>query len=276
MTEVLQDLSARAIACAIEENFWEVMVLFHRFSQTELFVGPDIHWVITGIAHPFFNVVGHADLAPDAVDSEIEAAIGRGRSRNAPISWRTGPTTKPTDLGAHLERHGFTLGWDEPGMAADLLKLNESLPKPTGLVIEQVGDADTLEQFCHTGVVGFGLPDSIEGTFQELWANVGVGPEVPLRHYLGWLDGKPVATSSLILGAGVAGIYTVTTVADARRKGIGAAMTLVACRDAREFGYRVAVLGASEMGYGVYQKIGFREYCKASFYVLKSGTEQDE
>jgi GNAT superfamily N-acetyltransferase len=276
MSEVLQDLSAPALADAIEENFWKVFNLFQRFSQTELYVGPDIHWVITGIAHPLFNVFGHANLAPDAVDSAIKAAIDRGRSRNVPISWRIGPTTSPTDLGVYLERHGFTLAWDEPGMAADLLMLNERLPKPTGLVIERVGDADTLEQFLSTAAVGFGLPGSIEGTFQELWASIGVGPKVPLRHYLGWLDGKPVATSSLILGAGVAGIYIVVTVPEARRKGIGAAMTLVPCREARALGYRVAVLGASEMGYGVYKKVGFREYCKASFYVWKSDTEQEE
>jgi GNAT superfamily N-acetyltransferase len=137
-------------------------------------------------------------------------------------------------------------------------------------------DAENLEQFLHTAAVGVGLPDSIEGAFRELWTSVGVGPEVPLRHYLGWLDGKPVATSSLILGAGVAGVYIVATVPEARRKGIGAAMTLVPCRDARALGYRVAVLGASEMGYGVYQKVGFREYCKARFYVWKSEMEQDE
>jgi GNAT superfamily N-acetyltransferase len=161
-------------------------------------------------------------------------------------------------------------------MAVDLLALNESLPQPTGLVIEPVVDAETLEQFCHIAVIGFGFPASMESAFRELWASVGVGPELPLRHYLGWLDGKPVATSSLILGAGVAGIYIVATVPEVRRKGIGAAMTLLACHEARALGFRVAVLEASEMGYGVYQKVGFREYCKASFYVWKSDTEQDE
>ena len=66
------------------------------------------------------------------------------------------------------------------------------------------------------------------------------------------------------------------TLPEARRQGIGAALTLAACRDACALGYRVGVLGSSEMGFGVYQKIGFREYCKLSAYVWKPETEQEE
>ncbi len=270
MDDVLQDMSASALSDAIEENFWELIKLFRHSSLVDLHVGPDIHWLITGIPIPLFNVVGRANLAPDAVDSEIEAAIGRGRSRNVPVSWRTGATTKLTDLGADLERHGFTFGWEQPGMAVDLLELNENLPDPTGLVIERVGDADSLAHFCHIAVACFGIPASAEGAFRDIWDSVGVGSELPLRHYLGWLDGKPVATSSLMVGTCVAGIYIVATLPEARRKGIGAAMTLVACREGRALGYRVAVLEASEKGYGVYQKLGFREICKTDFYVWKA------
>jgi hypothetical protein len=38
-------------------------------------------------------------------------------------------------------------------------------------------------------------------------------------------------------------------------------VVLVGLRDARAEGYRVGVLGSSPMGYGVYRRLGFREYC---------------
>jgi GNAT superfamily N-acetyltransferase len=83
---------------------------------------------------------------------------------------------------------------------------------------------------------------------------------------VGVVDDAPVATATLFFTAGVAGLYFVSTVPAMRGRGIGAAISRVALVAARDLGYRVAVLGSSPMGYGVYERLGFREVCTVEVF----------
>jgi predicted acetyltransferase len=89
-----------------------------------------------------------------------------------------------------------------------------------------------------------------------------------MRNYIGWLNGKAVATCCLFLGGGAAGIYSVSTLPEARGRGIGAALTVKPLQDAREMGYRIGVLQSSDMGYSVYKRLGFQHLCQIEFFHL--------
>jgi len=89
-----------------------------------------------------------------------------------------------------------------------------------------------------------------------------------VQNYVGYLNGKPVSTSSLIYGGGAAGIYSVATLPEARGKGIGSAVTLKPLQDACEMGYRIGTLQSSDMGFNVYKKLGFRHLCQIENFYL--------
>ena len=264
MNEILLDTSPSALITAIEDNTFDFVHSMSKWPQAEVYDGDDIKWSITRIPYPVFNSVFRARLAAHQVDATIQTVIERARARNVPVLWWTGPQTQPSDLGMHLVTKGFAHSDDEPGMAANLMRLNEGWPVPPGLSIQRVGDAETLREWCQACSKVFGMADFVADAFFDFINHVGFGTSIP---YLGLLEGKPVATSLVVLAGGVAGIYNVGTVPEARRKGIGTWMTLTPLRDARAKGYRVGVLQASEMGASVYRRLGFQDYCQIGHYL---------
>ena len=145
--------------------------------------------------------------------------------------------------------------------------LDDSPDLCPGLDIRRVCEPEDLDRWMDVFAAGFKLPRSIVDVMYELELDLGLGQYPSRQLYLGSLRGRPVATSLLFLGAGVAGIYGVTTLSYVRRQGIGAAMTHVPLLKARAMDYPVGVLHASPMGVGVYRRLGFRSCCQLSFYV---------
>jgi GNAT superfamily N-acetyltransferase len=255
------------LARAVEDNGAEFLLALGRAGGGEERVEPQIAWVIGDSPIDYNNAVVRADLTPEQADLAIAESIERLQAHDAPGTWHVGPSMRPADLGARLIAHGFTYTGDEVGMAIDLNALPSELGSRPALTIERVRDERDLAIWIRTLAAGFGEGEQEAAWTGEMYRRIGLSDEQPWRHYLGWLDGVPVATASLFLGAGVAGIYFVFTVAEARRQGIGAAITLAALRDAHALGYQIGVLGASEMGYPVYQRLGFQECCRIGLYV---------
>jgi ribosomal protein S18 acetylase RimI-like enzyme len=77
--------------------------------------------------------------------------------------------------------------------------------------------------------------------------------------FVAYLDGAPVSCAMTLVSHGVAGVFYVATVASARRRGLGDALTRHAARAGFELGARAAWLGASEMGAELYRRIGFSD-----------------
>jgi len=251
---------------AIEENGAEFLLAMGRAAGAEEHRTPAIHWVIGGSPIDYHNAVVRADLAPEDVDATILASIERFQAHGVPGTWHVGPSMHPADLGVQLVSHGFLYGGEDVGMAVSLDALNETQPAPAGLLVERVVDERGLEAWTSVLARSFGEGEREAHWVRDVFRRLGFHDASPWRHVLGVLAGEPVATASLFVGGGAAGVAFVSTLPDARRQGIGAAVTLAALRAGREMGERIGVLAASDLGFSVYRRLGFEEYCRIGIY----------
>jgi GNAT superfamily N-acetyltransferase len=152
-------------------------------------------------------------------------------------------------------------------MAIDLATLMTGPPAVPGLKIIPVVDRSALRQWIRLASIGFRIGEEFEEVWYELLADVIF--DRPFRTYLALLNGKPVGTSQLFLSRGVAGIYNVSCIPEARGRGIGTVITIAPLLEARQMGCRIGILQASSRGYGIYRRLGFQDYGNLSLYLWK-------
>lgn len=262
MQPIIHALSNSSVTRTIEANLWTYWQLFGRLPQAYLHDTPELLWVATGRPFPFMNGVVRTRLASDKVDSIIAVTLEHFKGRNVPALWLVGPSSQPATLAQRLVAHGLRHIGDDPGMAIDLHQLNDDVSPPPGFTIKRVDDATALNIWC-----SFTEQVELVKALVEFGMAVGFDRNRPLIHYLGWLNGKPVATASLVLGGGVAGIYNVMTIPEVQRQGIGSLMTAVPLQEARAMGYRIGVLQSTKMGINLYRRLGFQEYGSFRIYL---------
>ena len=242
----------------VEQNAAGMLLSMGRAGSGEESDDPRLVYTIGGSPIGYHNAVVHAELPDDEADAAIAGVVEKLRALNLPGCWHVDSSSTPRDLPARLKRHGFT-GGGEPAMACPL----EAPPEaelPAGLAVERVRDDEALRALADVLAAGFGEGEVEARWAESVWRKIGFGDETPWRHYLARLDGRPVGCASLFVHPeDVGGIYFVCTHPDRRRRGIGRAVTLAAMRGARELGCRIAVLGTSNLGRPVYERLGFRD-----------------
>jgi hypothetical protein len=160
------------------------------------------------------------------------------------------------------ERHFVLLSaWPTPDLAEHGLELmghppfmlrpagGEAPPLPEGLEVRRVADVQTLGDFVATIVDAYPMPNAAGTALADPSVLGG-----PIALFVGYLDGRPVATAGAHVGCGVNDVEWVSTRSDCRGRGIGAALTWAATLVDPTL---PAVLIASDDGQGVYSAMGY-------------------
>lgn len=260
MQDILEDFSVPAIMRAMEINQQMGWIRFGRWLGAIVHDEPELLWFVTSLPYQFVNGIARADFPPERFEKTFDEKLTQLTALRVPMAWLIGPSTQPAGLGNHLQKRGWTLDDAAPGMAVDLRTLDELLMLPSSLTIRFVNDETMLKTWLRTLIVGSEIPEEGLALLLDAVAKHGYKEDPDLRYYLGLFDDEPVATSLLYLAGGVANIYCVATLPQARGQGFGTALTLEALLDARKLGYRIGTLQSSPMGFNLYRRLGFREY----------------
>lgn len=136
-------------------------------------------------------------------------------------------------------------------------------PAPPGLHIVEVTDEGTLEDFVRTLVEAYPMPSAGNTVLAD--PNVLGGP---IRLFVGYFDGKPVATSGARLGHGIVDVEWISCRSAWRGRGIGAALTWAATL--ADPG-TPAVLIASDDGQPVYEAMGYLRLMRLTLWHRPAG-----
>jgi ribosomal protein S18 acetylase RimI-like enzyme len=267
-----ESLTHPALGKATEVTYQVAYTLLGRWLEARFHQEGDAIWFVTDAVG--FNGVISTPITANTPERTIDKILKdiAGFSRGS-TTWSLGPSLQNPPLKNRLLAHGRSQGEELPSLLLDLHALQAPEKKPAGLSIEVVDHEEAFQQFMHVVAVSSTLPDPVAGYLSGLDHGDKFLHDPACRYYLGRINGEAVATTLLLQCEGIAGIYVVGTIPERRKQGIGTALTLAALADARDLGYHIAVLQASEMGVRIYRKLGFQDQSLFQTYHLQKSIE---
>lgn len=270
MSKILKNPSNAEIKRAIEVNWYDFIKAWSKLDIKGVKYAENDEYFefMTGVPYFRLNGVIDAQILPEIAEETVKKIISSFRENNLPFMWIIGPSSSPNNLREYLLKNKLISVVKPPGMALNLKDLPDEMKPVPDVEIIKVADAKALKTYINVGIIGLEWPKDITyGFLQQVAKRFFLPDNRTHSAYIAYYKGKPAAISRVFFGGGVAGIYRVTTLEEARRKGIGTAVSLVSLYEAKELGYEIATLIASDLGLNVYKKIGFKEYCRFEMFV---------
>jgi GNAT superfamily N-acetyltransferase len=246
-------VDARATAVEINLSEW-VVAQGESLPDVEVHREVDVSWIYSDSGVPG-NTITLARFCEETAAERCRTILDYHLRRFASSHWILGPASQPENLSGILRGLGYSCRIHCAGMVCE--SVPATVPAAKDVRVELVSERPLFEPLT---------------TARRKRAKAladGMASRVPQRiwYFGAWFDGKVVGRTTLFAGSETAGIYDVEVVKHARHRGIGTMLVHAALEQAFALGFRTTVLAATGAGQGVYERCGFREVAKISFWM---------
>lgn len=244
------------------ERFWRAYILSLPF-------GEDVGGAaVTYYPDLPYNTCNHAaciDVEEGGMEPHVEEVTRYFGERDFPYAFfRVSPRSNPKALVPLLEDKGFRKGWEESIMVFDGDLTVSQVPK---IEIKRITERK-LGLWIKIASEVFGVPPEDEEGYHDYILE-------HMRHgvmcFLAYFEDQPVRTCLLHSLNEIGSIFTVGTLTNYRRRGVGTALTKHAVLGSIEEGNLLHTLqvGRGEYAEKLYEKIGFRTDHRITWYMIK-------
>jgi len=243
----------------IDENFnlhaWKIPGLTEGM---KVFKSSGINYVDSSLSCDTFNII-HVNGGEKVLTENIIEAVNYYRKRQLAYCVWICKENLAENVKAAIDRLNLKLQNSEPGMVLNLDNYkpvqntnheNAVIGNDVNLIQDYAGvvaknwtptDLNVLEYYSKT-------------TSTILNCN-------SVKYSIYYQDNKPVSVIELFSSNDkTVGLYGLATLKNYRGKGIGTALLTFALNECKELGFSNVILQASEDGFGIYNKLGFKIY----------------
>jgi GNAT superfamily N-acetyltransferase len=186
-----------------------------------------------------------------AAQEELRAAYAHAGVR----AWTVWVTEGDRVAGEALARRGHRIDASPRAMTLELRRLGFAEANAQGF--EQTEDTAAIATLNERA---YGLS---EGEFSAAMTAFGGGA---LVFHVAQLDGRPAACVGALDHGADCGIYLVATAPAARGRGLASGLMRRALLDARARGCATSSLQATQAGFPVYRRLGYRDVCAINMW----------
>jgi ribosomal protein S18 acetylase RimI-like enzyme len=254
----------------LEESNRQIIGAWSRFAQGapngRVQKASGVTCAFSNVPLAFFNVAFLSGPVLNATDlnDRIATAKEYGAKSGFPWmfcacnEWLPEPARAPEDA---FNRHDLHAVMPLIGMVTDVASITvRSSHSP--LEYRRVANRETCIAASDINCAAYGIPLEVgrESFFEGMFGN-------EVFAYVGYLEGQPVTAAGVWIVDGIQYVAIVATHPDHRRKGYAESVMWHSLQEARKAtGITRTVLHATEAGFPVYERMGYRSVARFTFY----------